>query len=444
MSTKTAAAHSSTSESVGRTTAAQYRRVRAFSEKIADSLAAEDCVIQSMPDVSPMRWHLAHTTWFFETFVLKAHKDYQVYDERFDFLFNSYYNTVGDQFPRDQRGLLSRPTVDQIFEYRRHVDDHLIALLRSRDITAGEISVVNLGLNHEQQHQELMLTDIKHVLSCNPLHPVYCESPIVASHGAAGGGSVSFDNGLYHVGHDGEGFAYDNESPRHQVYLEPFRLDSRLVTASQYLDFINDDGYATSRWWLSIGWQTVRDERWNAPLYWHQIDGEWFHFTLAGLQPIDPHAPVCHISYFEADAFARWAGGRLPTESEWEVASSRVPVEGPFADQLVDAGLCVHPSAQADSTDPESLTQTRDGIGLSQMFGTTWQWTSSPYTAYPGYAPPDGALGEYNGKFMCGQFVLRGGSCATPSDHVRRTYRNFFPPSARWQFSGMRLAHDLE
>ncbi len=415
---------------------ANYREVRTFSERIADPLTAEDCVIQSIPDVSPTRWHLAHTTWFFETFVLKGRDGYQPFDDRFEYLFNSYYNSVGGQFPRPERGLLSRPTVDEVFAYRRHVDGAMLSLLESGSLSGETLPVVELGLHHEQQHQELMLTDIKHVFSRNPLFPAYTEESI----GEGGPGEpaqfMDFGEGVFQVGHSGSDFAFDNESPRHRVFLENYSLSTRHVTAGEYLEFINDDGYGRPELWLSLGWHTVNERQWTAPLYWQQRDGEWFHHTLSGLSKVDLNRPVCHVSYFEADAFARWAGARLPTEFEWELASSQSSMAGIFATDLIALGTAVHPTSIERSEDAGSSPSPT----LSQMFGGVWEWTSSPYTAYPGYAAAEGALGEYNGKFMCNQYVLRGGSCATPKGHIRPTYRNFFPPDARWQFSGIRLA----
>jgi ergothioneine biosynthesis protein EgtB len=390
----------------GASLADRFRRMRLASEQIAAPLSPEDCAIQSMPDASPTRWHLAHTTWFFETFVLASAPGYEHFSRDFQYLFNSYYNAVGDQFPRARRGLLSRPGLAEVMKFRAHVDRHLLKLLE-RGVDRSTAAVIELGLNHEQQHQELMLTDIKHVLSCNPLDPVYQARqrpapeqrnvPKEWRHYAAG---------IYWIGHEGPEFAYDNESPRHRQLLEAFSRASRLVTCGEYLDFIADGGYLRPGLWLSLGWQSVREQGWNAPLYWRQDGGEWTLFTLTGRVPLVCDEPVCHVSYFEADAFARWAGSRLPTEAEWEIAA-------------VDA---------------------IDAQPLEQMFGERWQWTASAYAAYPGYHPPAGALGEYNGKFMCNQYVLRGGSCATPPGHIRPTYRNFFPADARWQFSGIRLA----
>lgn len=413
---------------------AAFRRVRAFSETILTPLAPEDCVIQSMPDVSPTRWHLAHTTWFFEAFLLKHCKGYKLFDEAFEYLFNSYYNTLGRQFPRHERGLLSRPTVAEVLEYRRYVDDCVLEAIESDTLSSEQFDVVEVGLNHEQQHQELMLTDIKHVLSCNPIFPCYSDASPGTSAGDMPHGFIRHAETLCEIGHEGEEFAYDNESPRHRTFVSSFELNRRLVTCGEYLEFIEAGGYQHPEYWLSTGWQTASDQGWFAPLYWVQRDGDWMQFTLSGLQPIERESPVCHVSYFEADAYARWANARLPSEAEWERAASDLEIHGNFSDQLIAAQKTVHPIRCGPPSDP-SLP--------AQMFGDVWEWTYSPYMRYPGYRAADDALGEYNGKFMCGQFVLRGGSCATPSGHVRATYRNFFPPAARWQFSGIRLARDV-
>ena len=414
--------------------AQRFRQVRSFSETLCRPLQTEDFVVQSMPEVSPTRWHLAHTTWFFETFVLKAAEpSYAPFDPVYEALFNSYYNSVGEQFPRPRRGLLTRPTVDEVLVYRRHVDELVVEYLAQAESGRDDelLRVVELGMHHEQQHQELMLTDIKHVLSCNPLFPAYDSTRAdrrvdlevrptkVRWH--------TYDEQLAEIGHLGDGFAFDNESPRHKVFLHDYQLAGRLVTNGEFLKFLEDGGYQTPQLWLSAGWHEIQQQDWNSPLYWHHRDGAWLQFTLAGLQPIDPAEPVCHVSYFEADAFARWAGARLPTEAEWEFAAADLPLEGNFAD--------------ARSFHPQPCVSPQDADGIpQQMFGDVWQWTASQYTAYPGYSPPAGALGEYNGKFMCNQFVLRGGSCATVRSHLRVTYRNFFPPEARWQYTGIRLA----
>lgn len=408
----------------------RYRAVRRQSERLCDPLVPEDYVVQSMPDVSPTKWHLAHTSWFFETFLLSPHgRGYQPFDPHFGYLFNSYYVTVGDRHCRQNRGLLSRPTVQQVYAYRRHVDaameQFISELAPAQLVELGP--VIQLGLHHEQQHQELMLTDIKHVFWVNPMRPAYRPRASERVAQAPPMRWERFDEGTHWVGHDGHGFAFDNEGPRHRVFLEPFQLSSRLVTNGEYKRFIEDEGYGRPDLWLSMGWAVVQQEQWQAPLYWIKQDGRWLHHTLAGLRPVDDAEPVCHVSYFEADAYARWAGARLASEFEWEVASQSAPVEGNFVNSAR-----YHPAALAE-----------ERSGLSQMFGDVWEWTGSAYLAYPGYRPPAGALGEYNGKFMCNQFVLRGGSCATPRDHVRRTYRNFFPPEARWQFTGIRLAREL-
>ncbi len=405
-----------------------YRTVREFSERITAPLSAEDCMVQSMDDVSPTRWHLAHTTWFFETFVLGRDPGYTVFDPTFSYLFNSYYNTIGKQFPRPRRGLVSRPGLEDIRRYRAHVDRHMVRFLEEGGYPAEVADVVRVGLNHEQQHQELMFTDIKHVLSCNPTLPRYSDAPFAASR-AKSGAWQRIAEGVHEVGSDGSGFAFDNESPRHRVYLHECEIARDLVTCGEFIEFIEDGGYRRPDHWLSLGWGTVSEQGWDAPMYWVRKDGQWMQFTLSGLVPVDPDWPVCHVSYLEADAYARWAGHRLPTEFEWEVASVALddagidPVGRPFADILLDANRALHPVRS-----PDGLT------------GSVWQWTSSSYAAYPGYRPPPGAIGEYNGKFMCNQYVLRGGSVATSSSHIRGTYRNFFPAEARWQFSGIRLA----
>ena len=408
-----------------------YKTVRRLSEDLCESLETEDFVIQSMPDVSPTRWHLAHTTWFFETFVLsKASPAYRRYHPAFVHLFNSYYNEVGEPFPRPDRGLLSRPTVQEIFDYRAYVDEHMHKLLGNLDETAAPelAGVIEIGLNHEQQHQELMLTDIKHVLSCNPLYPAYRESSVIPGSVVTPLRWVSFEEGLHWVGYGGGGFSYDNERPRHRVFVHRVKRATRLVTNGEFLEFIKDHGYAQPTLWLAEGWATVQRQHWQAPMYWEKRDDQWWNFTLTGMRRVDRTEPVCHVSYYEADAFVRWAGAWLPLEAAWEVATKAA---APHANFVEDQQY--HPVPADDPTE--------DHI-LSQVFGGVWEWTCSPYVAYPGYRVPNGALGEYNGKFMSNQMVLRGGSCATPRTHIRPTYRNFFPPAARWQFTGIRLAKE--
>lgn len=430
--------------------AQRFEQVRRHSHLLCQPLETEDYVIQSMPDVSPTRWHLAHTTWFFETFVLRhGLPGYRSPHPAFQLLFNSYYNTIGEQFPRPRRGLLSRPTVAEVFDYREHVDAAMHELLTEADVDENDdlLRVVEIGLHHEQQHQELMLTDIKHVLSCNPLHPVYLsngtdlesvewrvETNVANESGKIDLGWIAYDEQLASIGHAGSGFAFDNELPRHRTLVEDYQLADRLVTNREYLAFIDDGGYQTAPLWLSDGWTTIQNEGWQAPLYWVPRGDEWMQFTLHGLVPLDLDEPVCHVSYYEADAFARWAGARLPTEAEWEVAAAECPVAGNFADDER-----FHPRAASGGEGRGRNSRPRHA-SPRQMFGDVWEWTASAYSAYPGYRPAAGALGEYNGKFMCNQFVLRGGSCATPRSHIRLTYRNFFPPQARWQFTGIRLA----
>ncbi len=414
----------------------RYQAVRAATEALAAPLETEDQVIQTMPDVSPTKWHLAHTSWFFEQFLLvdgpTADPDYRVFHDRYAYLFNSYYVTVGDRHCRIKRGTLSRPTVDEIRAYRRHVDHAMAGLIGRADAAdqAAIAPLLEIGLHHEQQHQELGYTDIKHVFACNPLYPAYREpgGQVPAAGGARPAEWLPVDAGLYEVGHDGEGFAYDNESPRHKVYLRGFAIADRAVTNGDFLKFVESGGYDEAAHWLSAGWAQVNADKlnWSHPFYWHRnADGSWGEFTLRGLVALDPFAPVCHLSYFEADAYARWKGRRLPTEFEWEIACRLHGNPADGGNFQEDGHL--HPRAAAHSG----------------FLGDCWEWTSSQYTAYPGYVAPPGALGEYNGKFMCNQFVLRGGSCVTPRSHVRPTYRNFFPPDARWQFTGLRLARDV-
>lgn len=376
--------------------------VRAATEQLAAPLSAEDQTVQSMPDASPTKWHLAHTTWFFETFVLRPHlKSYRVFDPAYEYLFNSYYEAVGPRHPRPQRGLITRPGVEEIGAYRRHVTQAMAEFLDKEEIDC--VPLVELGLHHEQQHQELILMDAKHMLSGNPLRPAYDRGPIAPPVPRAAMKWLRQPGGLVEIGHEGDGFAFDNEGPRHKVWLEPFSIASRPVSNGEYLRFIEDGGYRRPEFWLSAGWECVTSRGWDAPLYWEQKDGRWHVFTLHGLGPMRPDDPVCHVSGYEAAAYAKWAGKRLPREAEWECAV--VDLEGT---------------------------------------GAVWEWTASPYVAYPGFREPPGAIGEYNGKFMANQMVLRGGCIATPRDHIRTTYRNFFPPDARWMFGGIRLAEDIQ
>jgi len=399
--------------------AARYRATRARTERLCAPLEPDDYQLQSMPDCSPPKWHLAHTAWFFETFVLAPHApDYRPYRPEFAYLFNSYYEAVGDRWPRPARGLLSRPTVAEVYAYRHAVDEQMLALLeRANPVVAP---IVELGLNHEEQHQELLLTDLKHAFGLNPLCPQYAPPVEVARADPTPIEWESHPAGVRWFGHDGRGFAFDNEGPRHRVFVAAFEFASRPVNNGEYLRFIADDGYDRPELWLSDGWAARQRDGWSAPLHWHRDGNEWSLFTLHGMRSLDPAEPVCHMSYYEADAYARWTGARLPTEFEWETAVRPHEVSGNF----LDSGR-LHPAPSATS-----------------YYGDAWAWTASPYVAFPGYRPAAGALGEYNGKFMCNQLVLRGGSCATPAGHVRPTYRNFFPPDARWQFSGIRLAKD--
>jgi ergothioneine biosynthesis protein EgtB len=407
---------------------------RALSMELAAPLGAEDMVVQAMDDASPTKWHLAHVTWFFETFVLeKFLPGYRVFDDRFNFCFNSYYESQGERHPRARRGLLTRPTVEEVFAYRKHVDDGLARLVGLNGELQGDLArLVEIGINHEQQHQELLLTDILALFAANPLRPAYRQrGPRSVAPPAAVQPLrwVDHPGGVRKIGHDGHGFAWDNEAPRHDALVHPFRLADRLVTNGEWLEFIEDGGYGAAMLWLADGWATVNRERWQAPLYWENHDGQWLCMTLEGLAPPDLAAPVAHVSYFEADAFARWSGKRLPTEFEWEVAAAAVPVTG---SDMGSPMLRPVPAGAASETS-----------GLKQMFGAVWQWTQSAYLPYPGYRPPEGAIGEYNGKFMVSQQVLRGSSCATPPGHARPTYRNFFYPQQRWQFTGLRLASEI-
>jgi ergothioneine biosynthesis protein EgtB len=411
--------------------ASDYRAVRRLTVDLCAPLAIEDYVAQSMPEASPTKWHLAHTSWFFETFLLgPALPGYRPFSPHFNYLFNSYYNAVGERVPQPQRGHLSRPTVAEIYRYRDYVDEHMAQFLGRAD--AGQLArfgpVVVLGLNHEQQHQELILTDIKHLFGSNPLRPAYRPGEAAAAGAAVAVRWFPYPAGLRWLGHDGAGFAFDNEGPRHRSFVNAFQLASRPATNGEYLAFMEDGGYDRPELWLSDGWNARCAQRWQAPLYWEKQAGRWSALTLAGLRPLDEADPVCHVSYYEADAFARWSGARLPTEAEWETAAAEADLDGNF----LESGR-LHPAALAEPA-TEAVPD--------QLFGDVWEWTGSPYTPYPGYRPAPGALGEYNGKFMCNQLVLRGGSCATPRFHIRRSYRNFFPPAARWQFTGIRLAKD--
>ncbi|MDA0873941.1 MAG: ergothioneine biosynthesis protein EgtB [Bacteroidetes bacterium] len=406
--------------------AARFRAVREQTRTLCTPLVTEDFVIQSMEDASPTKWHLAHTTWFFEVFVLVPFQaGYRLKDERYPYLFNSYYVQAGDRWSRPMRGILSRPTVQDIWDYRAHVDEAMDRFLQD-PLSDEARRVLEIGLHHEQQHQELMMTDIKHVFSVNPLRPVYQEMAGEPSSRPPEAGMVPFDATIVPIGHRGDGFHYDNEGPPHRQFVEAFSLASRPVTNGEYLSFVEEGGYETAGPWLSQGWDRVQSEGWGRPMYWLRTDDGWMEFTLQGLRPLREDAPLTHVSYFEADAFARWAGMRLPTEFEWEHAASAEPVSGHFADRLD-----FHPG------------WTHGQGRFSELFGGSWEWTSSHYSPYPGYRPVEGALGEYNGKFMANQFVLRGGSCAPPADHIRSTYRNFFPSHARWQFAGVRLAQTL-
>jgi ergothioneine biosynthesis protein EgtB len=422
----------------------RYAAVRAQTLDLTRPLSAEDQQVQSMPDVSPTKWHLAHVSWFFETFLLaNALPGYQPFHDLYGFLFNSYYEAVGPRWSRPDRGLLSRPSLDEVLDYRRHVDNAMAKLIATTpaDCWSELGPLVELGLNHEQQHQELILMDIKHVLSLNPLSPAYVEAPTRTSETAPPIEWLLFDGGLVEIGHDGSSFAFDNEGPRHRLWLEPFQLASRLSTCGEYLAFVQDGGYRRPELWLSEGWTTVQREGWRVPLYWREDPdskkggGAFSLFTLHGERPLDPAEPVAHLSFYEADAFARWSGRRLPTEAEWEAAQTcgkQASAEAGAAAKAVSslAAPAFHPRPAAPIS------------GLQQTSGELWQWTASAYGPYPRYRPAKGAIGEYNGKFMSSQMVLRGGCVATPEGHARPTYRNFFPPAARWAFSGVRLADD--
>jgi ergothioneine biosynthesis protein EgtB len=438
---------------------ARFHQIRDFTDALCANLEPEDFVVQSMPDVSPTKWHLAHTTWFFETFILKKFvSGYRAEVPEYAYLFNSYYNAAGDMHRRDLRGLISRPTVREARRYRSSIDMHIDNLLSDADENVIEKiePILILGMHHEQQHQELLVTDIKHVFAQNPLYPVFREGkarpePARRDQGAptsTDGSAIrpcqflDFEEATIEIGHDGPGFSYDNEGPRHRALVAAFSLASRPVTNGEFLQFIEDNGYGRPEFWLSLGWMTVNEPTSGgsrAPLYWVKRDGAWWNFTLSGFRPVDESEPVTHVSYFEADAYANWAGARLPTEFEWERAALDCPVEGNFVENEL-----FHPAAwhrhPADNHEPKA--HSIENPRLHQMFGDVWEWTRSAYSPYPGYRAAPGALGEYNGKFMCNQYVLRGGSCATSRIHIRRTYRNFFQPEKRWQFTGIRLARD--
>ncbi|MGW8267714.1 MAG: ergothioneine biosynthesis protein EgtB [Longimicrobiales bacterium] len=427
----------------------RYRAIRQRSRYLTRGLAPEDQVVQSMADGSPTKWHLAHTTWFFETFILVPHlPGYRLHDERYPFLFNSYYVQAGERHCRARRGYLSRPTVEEVCAYREAVDGAMEAFL-SEALDPEVHELVELGLNHEQQHQELILTDLKHVFSVNPLRPAYLElaargpedSPGIQAASTDRLRWIPFEEGVRRIGWAGDGFSYDNEGPPHRRFLEPFALGHRLVTNGEYLEFMEDGGYRRADLWMFEGWAAVERDEWREPFYWEERDGTWWIFTLSGMRPLDPEEPVCHVNWYEADAFARWTGARLPREEEWEVAARAVASSEGYAGNFVESGR-FHPAPAGEgiSADPRD----EEVASIRQLFGDVWEWTGSPYTPYPGFRPAPGAVGEYNGKFMANQYVLRGGSCTTPQSHIRTTYRNFFHPDASWQFSGIRLARDLD
>ncbi|HWX56695.1 MAG TPA: ergothioneine biosynthesis protein EgtB [Verrucomicrobiae bacterium] len=408
------------------TPASRYFAVRKQTEALVAPLTAEDQMVQSCADASPTKWHLAHTSWFFETFILAQHAPgYRPFDESFRTLFNSYYNTLGPQPEKALRNTFSRPSLDEVVAYRRHVDGHMAELLGG-DVPELIAKLMELGSNHEQQHQELIVTDIKHAFWTNPLRSVYQRMPVAESSSVrTPQGQCQYAEGLREVGASPDGFSFDNELPRHKVFVPAFRLATRLVTCGEYLSFMEDHGYSRPELWLSDGWKAAQSHGWTAPLYWEKSGRQ---FTCTGMRKVDENEPVCHVSFYEADAFARWAGARLPTEFEWETAAAPVMPEG----NLLERG----------KFHPQPAQKTEDNRQPLQMFGDVWEWTASAYLPYPGYKPASGALGEYNGKFMSNQMVLRGGSCITPRTHIRATYRNFFPPETRWQFSGIRLASD--
>jgi ergothioneine biosynthesis protein EgtB len=401
----------------------QYLAVRRETEHICSSLKTDDYQLQSITETSPPKWHIAHVTWFFEAFVLPHfNPGYKAFHPRFCYLFNSYYETVGSMQPRAKRGMLSRPCVEEVYAYRRYVDEQMLELIENADDTAWQDLYfrVTLGLNHEQQHQELLLMDIKHNFSVNPLRPAYNDKLVADEQPASDMRWVERQGGIVEIGNDAETFCYDNETPRHQVLLQDHRLATRLVNNSEYLEFIQDDGYSRPELWLADGWYLIQKAQWQHPLYWENLDNEWWTFTLGGMRRLDPNEPVSHLSFYEADAYARWTGKRLPTEAELEHQLAEMPVKGRFLDHHI-----LHPRSASE-----------------QWYGDLWQWTSSAYAPYPGFKPLEGSMGEYNGKFMSNQMTLRGGACVTPQNHTRASYRNFFYPHDRWQFSGLRLAED--
>ena len=420
---------SSTTQSEARTgleaaLLARFEHVRATSRKLAAPLSPEDMLAQSMPDASPAKWHLAHTSWFFETFVLLP-RGFAPYDLAFQYLFNSYYEALGERQPRSARGLITRPSAPEVMAYRSHVEAGIAEVL-GEGVDSETAALITLGLAHEEQHQELLLTDLLHLFAQNRLKPAYLTQPL----GRACSGETkaptftAFEGGIVAIGHDGDGFSFDNEGPQHEVLLRPYRLADRLVTNAEWLAFMEDGGYRRADLWLSDGWACRQAEGWEAPLYWDMAEAGWTAFGLHGVQPLEPDAPVVHVSFYEADAFARWSGARLPLEAEWENAA-----------RLSDA-----PGALLE--DEHFRPRPASGDALAQMLGDAWEWTASPYVGYPGFSPATGAVGEYNGKFMINQMILRGGSCVTPAAHIRTSYRNFFQPHQRWQFSGLRLALD--
>ena len=407
----------------------RFKQIRGFTMELVKPLKTEDLVIQVAEHASPAKWHLAHSSWFFEAFILeKALDNYQRKHPQYSYLFNSYYLQTGEPHCRNKRGNLSRPTVDEVFDYREYVNSHVISFLQN--CTDEEFdkwkSVLEIGLNHEQQHQELLITDLKYMFGQNPLHPIYLESDRPAGETVPEIEWIPFEEGVYEAGHSGGSFGYDNEFPRHKTYIHDFKLADRLVTNAEFLEFMDAGGYGDPKFWLDEGFSHIIENNWNAPLYWQKRDNEWYLYTLNGMEKVNPNEPVTHVSYYEAEAYARWVGCRLPTEFEWELAAEKLPLDGNFVDSRF-----FHPAGISGIS----------GEGnLKQMFGNVWQWTQSAYAAYPGYETFPGALGEYNGKFMCNQYVLRGGSCATSKSHYRKTYRNFFHAKFRWQFTGIRLA----